>query len=216
MDVRSQLIETTEASSPHDRLLEAGKRLFSRYGYDQTSTAAIAKLARTSESQLVKHFGGKEGLLEAVFEQGWRKMGRDFERLRSLRSPAEKLHLLLDTILSVLEQDQDFSELLLFEARRIRQGGKMIPLTKGYIGLVQTVDALLEQMAAEGMLRSDVKPQAMRSALMGMLEGLIRDRTLARRWNFPADFNTDDLQKLFVMMLGMFSPEHKTARSSRQ
>lgn len=212
---KSELVDTTEASSAHDRLLEAGKRLFARYGYDNTSTASIAKMARTSESQLVKHFGSKEGLLEAVFEQGWRRMGHDFERLRSVQSPAEKLHLLLDTVLSTFENDAELRELLLFEGRRIRQGGRMIPLTRGYIGLVQTVDGLMAEMAETGELREDISRQALRSALLGMLEGLIRDRTLARRWAFPADFSNDDLQRLFGIMLAMFAPEVKATKKAR-
>ena len=54
-----------------DRLLSAGKTLFGRLGYEQTSTAAIAREAGTSESQLVRYFGGKSGLLEAIFNQAW-------------------------------------------------------------------------------------------------------------------------------------------------
>lgn len=206
---KEELVETTGQSSAHDRLLEAGKRLFARHGYEQTSTSAIAKLARTSESQLVKHFGGKEGLLEAVFEQGWRRMGHEFERMRSLQDPAAKLHLLLDTVLSTFAQDEELRELLLFEGRRIRQGGRMIPLTRGYLGLVQSVDGLLQEMLGRGMLRNDIKPQALRSALLGMLEGLVRDHALAKRWNFPADYGNDDVQKLFAMMLRMYAPERR-------
>ena len=53
------------------RLLASGKSLFSRLGYEQTSTAAIAREAGTSESQLVRYFSGKSGLLEAIFNEAW-------------------------------------------------------------------------------------------------------------------------------------------------
>src|SRR5215210_5259925 len=53
------------------RLLAAGKTLFSRNGYEQTSTAAIAREAGSSESQLIRYFNGKAGLLEAVFNDSW-------------------------------------------------------------------------------------------------------------------------------------------------
>ena len=51
--------------------MTAGKMLFSRNGYEQTSTSAIAREAGTSESQLVRYFGGKSGLLEAIFNETW-------------------------------------------------------------------------------------------------------------------------------------------------
>src|ERR1700716_1421224 len=53
------------------RLLAAGKSLFSRLGYEQTSTAAIAREAGSSESQLMRYFGGKAGLLDTIFNESW-------------------------------------------------------------------------------------------------------------------------------------------------
>ena len=47
--------------SSRDRLLTAGKTLFAERGYEATTTAAIAKAAGTSHSQLVKHFKDKQG-----------------------------------------------------------------------------------------------------------------------------------------------------------
>jgi hypothetical protein len=44
--------------SPPDRLLLAAKELFARNGYEQTSTAAIARRAGTSESQLSEESAG--------------------------------------------------------------------------------------------------------------------------------------------------------------
>ncbi len=59
------------AVSSHDRILRSAKHLFARNGYENTSTVAIAREAGTSESQLMKHFGSKQGLLLAIFDRGW-------------------------------------------------------------------------------------------------------------------------------------------------
>ena len=53
------------------RLLNAGKTLFAKNGYEQTSTAAIARESGSSESQLIRYFGGKAGLLEAIFNESF-------------------------------------------------------------------------------------------------------------------------------------------------
>jgi AcrR family transcriptional regulator len=62
--------KTTSTLSSHDRILLAAKRLFAENGYENTSTVAIARDAGTSESQLMKHFGSKQGLLVAIFDRG--------------------------------------------------------------------------------------------------------------------------------------------------
>ena len=61
--------DTTHTS--RSRLLEAGKTLFAQNGYEQTSTSAIARAAGSSESQLMRYYGGKAGLLEAIFNFSW-------------------------------------------------------------------------------------------------------------------------------------------------
>src|SRR5438270_7150578 len=88
------------AASSHDRILAAAKRLFAQRGYENTATVAIARLAGTSESQLMKHFGSKEGLLEAIFERGWLAMGQAIGEVTRLTDPKAKLRGLLDVILN--------------------------------------------------------------------------------------------------------------------
>ena len=61
--------DSTQTS--RSRLLMAGKTLFAKNGYEQTSTAAIARESGSSESQLIRYFGGKAGLLEAIFNESW-------------------------------------------------------------------------------------------------------------------------------------------------
>src|SRR4051812_34773053 len=65
------LTGASQAPSARDRILKTAKQLFAKQGYDHTSTVAIARAAGTSESQVMKHFGSKEGLLEEIFNAGW-------------------------------------------------------------------------------------------------------------------------------------------------
>jgi len=192
----------TPTGSSHDRILSAAKQLFASRGYDNTSTVAIARLAGTSESQLMKHFGNKEGLLEAIFDQGWEKLSDALHAIHELSTPGEKLLSLLDLVLRAFERDPELKELMLLEGRRVRKEGRLVLLTRGYQELVRTVDSLLLEMRAAGALRSDANPQALRSGLMGMLEGLLRDQMLARRMSYPAGCTTEEIRQLFTSVLG--------------
>jgi AcrR family transcriptional regulator len=146
----------------------------------------IAREAKSSESQLVKHFGGKEGLLEAIFEDGWKKMGYMFEAIEVAPSPRDKLRMLLDLFLRVFEQDPALKELMLLESRRIRKEGHGVMLTQGYGRFVMVVEKILGEMAQNGELRSGFTPEMVRTALVGLLEGLLREQVLAARHQMPA------------------------------
>ena len=193
--------ENPNLTSSHDRILASAKRLFAGQGYENTSTMAIARMAGTSESQMMKHFGSKEGLLEAILDQGWSEMGIVLEQINAMPASPEKLARLLEVVLQALEHDSDLKELMLLEGRRIRREGKMVLLSAGYVKFVELVDGVLRELASRRQLRADIKPEAVRSALMGMIEGLLRDQILAKRLSFPAAYNSQDLHKIFYNCL---------------
>lgn len=192
--------------STHERFLRIGKTLFANRGYEHTSTSAIAREAGTSESQLMKHFGSKAGLLEAIFTEGWIQITDDARAgVQSVAPPLEKLQIMAGCVLRSLERDPELKLLMLLEGRRIRKEGHMVALTDGFLAFVQLVDGVLGEMQASGLLRPELKPQAVRSALMGMLEGMLRDRFLAERLGFPADFGLEQLSEILALALASFT-----------
>src|SRR6202044_1941810 len=85
------VVKTMPAVSSHDRILLSAKRLFARNGYENTSTVAIAREAGSSESQLMKHFGSKQGLLAAILDYGWGKIIKRVEASQANGSLADRL-----------------------------------------------------------------------------------------------------------------------------
>ncbi len=202
----ASLDDTRSELSSHDRILQAGRRLFAEDGYENTTTSAIARLAGTSESQLIKHFGSKEGLLEAIFDKAWQRMAFGVRNVQEgPGSPLDKLRALTELFISGLENDQAMRTLMLLEGRRIRKHGHMVLLTQGFQQVLGIIDSLLKQMRETGVLRQDLHPQAVRSAMMGAYEGLLRDQVLAVRANsFPADYDGTELRAAFRAVLECF------------
>ncbi len=198
--------DASRAATPssRDRILASAKQLFASRGYENTSTVAIARQAGTSESQLMKHFGSKEGLLEAIFDQGWENMGYLIRSIHDLTSAAEKLQVLLDLVLSGLDRDRELKELLLLEGRRVRKEGRMVMLTRGYQDFVKVVDGVLTEMKAAGQLRPELDAQLVRSALMGMFEGVLRDQLLAERVGYPAAYSSAQIRQVVDAFLSSF------------
>lgn len=52
-----------------DRIIEAATRLIKKNGYRGVSTKAIATEAKVNESTIFRHFGSKQGILEAIIER---------------------------------------------------------------------------------------------------------------------------------------------------
>jgi AcrR family transcriptional regulator len=173
----------------------------------------IARAANTSESQLVKHFGSKDGLLEAIFEQGWQSMAESFAAAMHAPSPADRLRLLIQNALAGLERDPELKELMLFEARRIRKRGNLVLITRSFLDLVSRAEGLLTQMHEEGALRPGVNPQAAASALVGVCEGILRDQLLSRRQGVERSHTMEDVNTILGLVLSAFLVPERASRA---
>jgi len=194
--------KTSVLASSRERLREAGKTLFAERGYEATSTAAICRLAGTSQSQLIKHFTDKQGMLAAIFEYAWEQINPAVRlATETIPSPKQKLKILVDMVLSFLEKDRALRALLLLEGRRLRGEGHMTMLVPGFLEFVKILDGILKQMADQGELLADIHPQALRSGLMGLIEGMLRDQLLARTARFPASYSDADIRAVFSIFL---------------
>lgn len=186
-----------------ERLLESGKILFSVHGFENTSTAAIASQAKTSEAQLIKLFGNKEGLLEAIFDQGWQNLEFVSQAIKDLPSPADKLRMIFQLVLQALERDQALKELMLFEGRRIRKAGSGsdILVTSGYLRFSAAVEQVLTDLIAGTPLSEKVSSAALTSAMIGMFESMLRDQVLARRVNFHFSSTNEEISIIFNLVV---------------
>lgn len=163
-----------------DRLLSAGKTLFGRLGYEQTSTAAIAREAGTSESQLVRYFGGKSGLLEAIFNQAWEGLNDEIRRhLAESEHGREAILRILGLVLEAFGRDHEMAFLFMFEGRRVR--GNDVALSKGFLKFYELLRELIRRGQSDGSFRDDISADVLASALLGAGEGMMRDRMIGQR-----------------------------------
>jgi len=196
----SAVAEKSNNTSSRERIILAAKHLFARNGYENASTVAIARQAGTSESQLMKHFGSKQGLLSAILDRGWAAILQRVESLRGNASPADKLLAMLDAIVVELENDQELKELMTLESRRVRKDSHDVVLSHGYRQFIELCDGLLSEMRHQEQVRPDVNLEALRTALMGMVEGLLRDQVVAKRSDLRAGYSFDDVRNLLHVL----------------
>lgn len=184
------------------RLLEAGKSLFARFGFEQSSTANIAREAGTSESQLVRYFRSKAGLLEAIFDENWAPLNHEIQSVVMAAADArEALAGVLECVTAAFGQDPELAYLLLFEGRRIRGGSYEILLSKGFVDFESLLLVLIRRGKKDGTFRTDLSDAAMSSALLGATEAMIRDRLIAQRSSKESPFNDGEIRAIFFALL---------------
>jgi hypothetical protein len=101
---------------------------------------------------------------------------------------------MIEMVLNFFDKDEPLRKLVLLEGRRIRDDGKQVVLGQGFLEFVSIIDGILKELADKGELA--VHPQALRSGLMGAIEGLLRDRILARSMGYPATFSDADVRSI--------------------
>lgn len=194
-------------TSVEQRLLYAGKKLFASQGFENTTTAGIAREAGTSESQLVKYFGSKEGLLQSIFEDGWRRLSFVYTAASVAHSPAESLRIIFELLVKMLTADRELRDLMLFEGRRIRGKSSEILLTGGYYRLFDEVTHFLQQILEGTPLEQKLRPQVISCALIGMLESMLRDQAIAERKTGNPDPTAEEIRAMFqVFTTSIFQP----------
>ena len=200
-------VASMPAVSSRDRILFSAKHLFARNGYENTITVAIARDAGTSESQLMKHFGSKQGLLAAIFDRGWAGVIERVQTLHRGASASGRLLALLEAMIDEVEGDLELKELVALEARRVRKDNRDVLMSRGYQQFAELLHTTLSEMRNQGQLRADLNLDAVRSAVMGMTEAMLRDQVVAKRSECHADYNSADLRKVLEVLIPALGEE---------
>ena len=199
--------ESDNTQTSRSRLLAAGKALFARNGYEQTSTAAIAREAGSSESQLIRYFGGKAGLLEAIFNDSWTALNEEVaQQIDSAMHGRDAIVRILGLMIQAFSRDHDIAFLFLFEGRRVRGNSHDVLLSKGFERFMQTIGALMQRGIQDGSFRTDLDLRILGSAILGCAEGMIRDRVLAERNNQPNPYDDEAIIRTFSAMVNGLAP----------
>jgi AcrR family transcriptional regulator len=193
--------EKITTSSSRERILLAAKHLFARNGYENTSTVAIARNAGTSESQLMKHFGSKQGLLASILDRGWAAIIQRVQALERGAGPADRLVAMLEAMVIEMEHDPELKELMTLEAHRVRKDSRDVLMSRGYRQFTELFDGVLSEMRSQEQVRPDVNLEAVRAALIGMVESLLRDQVIAGRSDLRAGYSFDDVQHLLHVLV---------------
>lgn len=115
---RPRLADRGNADQTRDMLLDAGLKLFARYGYDPVTTGAIAEAAGLTQSMVHYHFGSKSKLWEEAIKRMMQKRGALFRMAtRDLAGldPVDKLKALTRRLIEANAENPDFVRIAVHE-----------------------------------------------------------------------------------------------------
>jgi AcrR family transcriptional regulator len=125
MSLRGQRLP---AAARRAQLIDVGRTVFAKRGYEGASLEEIADRARVSRPILYEHFGGKEGLYAVVVDREMEYLVRRIAEAISTGSPRERIEQAAIAFLSYVKDHPDGFAILTRDAPVTSAGGSMSSL----------------------------------------------------------------------------------------
>lgn len=98
------------------RILQAAIKLFAKHGFHAVSVDQIVGSVNVNKRMVYHYFGSKDKLFEAALSDVYKRIEAiEFHAIDRGRSPREKLSRLLESYFDFLNNEPDFTRLLLWE-----------------------------------------------------------------------------------------------------
>jgi AcrR family transcriptional regulator len=146
-------------NSTQDRIVEAAVQLFSRQGFNGSSTSEIARLAGVSEVTVFRHFHRKKDLFWAAIESRLRRLRISKELLARLavdENPRTALPGIIALLVETVRHQPETIRLLYVSLFELDHGSERV-LRKHLNVLFEPVREYLSRCASKGLIR-DLEP----------------------------------------------------------
>lgn len=151
-----------DAVRNRERVLSAAKAVFSAGG-PEASLEAVAKKAGVGIGTLYRHFPARQDLFEAVYRREVQQLVELAEELQNAPAPVDALRRWLRSNVEFVATKKGMSAAL---ALTVQGSSDLAAFT--FDRLTKAVGALLDRAIAAGEIRSDVSPEDLLRALVGM------------------------------------------------
>lgn len=133
-------------------LVEAGRRLFARHGYEGTSIRMITSEAGANLGAVTYHFGSKRALYDAVGASYVRPLAEAVERAGSgPGAPLDRIEAVVRAYFEHLHDNADLPRLMLREVLAGRGPGELAAAALQRI--MRRISGVVEEGQAEGSIR---------------------------------------------------------------
>ena len=153
------------AAARRAQLIDVGRAVFAKRGYDATSVEEIAEHAKVSKPIIYEHFGGKEGLYAVVVDREMEYVVRRIAEAIAVGSPRERLERAALAFLTYVKDHTDGFAVLAHGAPIASATGGMSSLLNDLAERVGDVFAAAFKKAGYGVKAAPIYAHA----LIGMV-----------------------------------------------
>jgi AcrR family transcriptional regulator len=192
MSPRSKEISEQMRGKTREAILSASLELFAKRGYSATTTEEIARRAWISKGLIFNHFGTKQDILLAIFDEQFERIMPSFFQDSDTRPAKERLLSLIDAWLEFIKTDPllvRFSLRLNLddEYRKLLKNKKTMAYFESFIAKMTT---MVKEAGSD-------KPELDTYILMFMFDGIVANYTVAPEL-FPIDAIKDHMVDMIV------------------
>ena len=137
-----------------EQLIEVGRGLFARHGFEGTSVEEIASAAKVSKPVVYEHFGGKEGLYAVVVDREIAELtGKITEALTMPGTSKQVIERAALALLDYIEESSDGFRILVRDSTIGQTSGS-------YATLISDVTSQVEHILVAAFKRHRLDPKA--------------------------------------------------------
>lgn len=125
------------ASARRAQLIDVGRAVFAKHGYEGTSVEQIANQAKVSKPIIYEHFGGKEGLYAVVVDREMDYVVRRISEAIATGSPRERVENAAFAFLSYVKDHPDGFAILTHDP----------PMVSGRSGMASLLNDVAERVS---------------------------------------------------------------------
>ncbi|RJP24973.1 MAG: TetR/AcrR family transcriptional regulator [Candidatus Abyssobacteria bacterium SURF_5] len=162
-----------KSNTIRESIIDAAIEVFARTGFYKAKAAEIAGKADVAVGTIYNYFKNKDDILISIFNERIGELTKSVRTaIEKVEKPEEKLSIILDSTISVLEHDRKLAEVITIE---LRQSNKFFSSTA--IASVTEFLDLITDVIREGqkkkVFRLDIDPRFVSLTILGTIENLL-------------------------------------------
>ncbi len=164
-----------------ESILESATKVFAKTGFYKAKAVEIARRANIAVGTIYNYFKNKDDILISIFNERIGELNRSLRTaIQQTDDPDEKLGIILDSTISMMESDRELAEVVTIE---LRQSSKFFSST-AIASVVEFLDILtdvIHQGQQRGIYRADMDARVVALIALGGLENLLHVWVLSDR-----------------------------------
>lgn len=185
------------SAQKYQRIIDAAIKVFSKKGFYNAKVADVAREADVADGTIYLYFKNKDDLLISIFEHSmdyfFQQVG---DRLNEITDPKEKLKKFIELHLTLVQKNQDLTQVLQIE---LRSSNKFMTEYKAekFFQYLRLVENIIIEGQSQGLFRKDINAQIAKRVVFGAIDELALEWVLNKKQRHTME---DVAQQLFTIL----------------